>query len=134
MAHDWEVNVFTSFFNLLYSYRVRREGEDKLWWVPSKNGCSWLALSTKSLFVMMAFFSLEEYLTDQGFFESGFFCSVGGPRKDPYHRQLSELVVNRCYMCKRNEESADHLLLHCEVACALWNAFFQSLWVFLGCA
>jgi hypothetical protein len=40
------------------------EGEDKLWCVPSKNGCSWLALSTKSLFVMMAFFSLEEYLTD----------------------------------------------------------------------
>lgn len=30
-THDWEVDVFTSFFNLLYSYRMRREGEDKLW-------------------------------------------------------------------------------------------------------
>jgi hypothetical protein len=33
-AHNWDVDVFTSFFNLLYSYRVRWEGEDKLWWVP----------------------------------------------------------------------------------------------------
>jgi hypothetical protein len=27
-------------------------------------------------------------------------------------------------MCKRNGESVDHLL-HSEVACALWNAFFS---------
>jgi hypothetical protein len=39
-AHDWEVDVFASFFNLLYSYRVRREDEDKLWWVLQKKGCS----------------------------------------------------------------------------------------------
>jgi len=30
-AHDWEVNAFFSFLNLLYSYRVRQECEDKLW-------------------------------------------------------------------------------------------------------
>jgi len=33
-AHDWEVNVFASFFNLLYSYGVRQEGKEKLLWVP----------------------------------------------------------------------------------------------------
>ena len=26
-AHDWDVDVFTLFFNLLYSVRVRREGK-----------------------------------------------------------------------------------------------------------
>jgi len=35
-THDWKVDVFTSIFNLLYSYRMRREGEDKLWWTPPK--------------------------------------------------------------------------------------------------
>jgi hypothetical protein len=25
-AHDWEVDVFTLFFNLLYSLRLRQEG------------------------------------------------------------------------------------------------------------
>jgi hypothetical protein len=29
-AHDWEMDVFALFFNLLYLYRVRREDEDKL--------------------------------------------------------------------------------------------------------
>jgi len=28
-------------------------------------------------------------------------------------------------MCKRNGESVDHLLLHSEVACAIWNVFFS---------
>jgi hypothetical protein len=36
--HDWEMNVFALFFNLLYSVRVRRDGVDKLWRSPSKKG------------------------------------------------------------------------------------------------
>ena len=31
VAYDWEVDVFVSFFNLLYSVRVRRGGDDKIW-------------------------------------------------------------------------------------------------------
>ncbi|KAG7955905.1 hypothetical protein I3843_11G097600 [Carya illinoinensis] len=33
-----------------------------------------------------------------------------------------------CYfMCKRSVESADHLLLHCEVSRALWDEVFAKL-------
>ncbi|XP_059462221.1 uncharacterized protein LOC132191291, partial [Corylus avellana] len=32
-AHDWEVDVFASFFQLLHSARVRRGCEDRLWWI-----------------------------------------------------------------------------------------------------
>ena len=35
------------------------------------------------------------------------------------------IVVDRCCMCKRNEESIDHLLLHFEVVCAIWNVFLS---------
>jgi hypothetical protein len=28
-------------------------------------------------------------------------------------------------VCKKNGESVDHLLLHCEVACVIWNFFFK---------
>jgi hypothetical protein len=38
LVHDWELEVLTSLYTLLYSHRMRREGEDKIWWVPSKKG------------------------------------------------------------------------------------------------
>ena len=31
------------------------------------------------------------------------------------------------YMCKRDEESIDHLLLHCDLAHVLWSALFITL-------
>jgi len=35
------------------------------------------------------------------------------------------IVIDRCCMYKRNGEFVNHLLLHYEVTCALWNAFFN---------
>jgi hypothetical protein len=32
------VDVFVLFFKILYLVRMKREGEDKLWWVSSKRG------------------------------------------------------------------------------------------------
>jgi hypothetical protein len=34
------------------------------------------------------------------------------------------VVVNRYWLCEMEEESVDHLLLHCATASGLWNAFF----------
>jgi len=39
-------------------------------------------------------------------------------------------------MCKRNGEFVDHLLLHCDVAYAIWIAFFSCFglsWVMPRC-
>ena len=41
-------------------------------------------------------------------------------------------LVGRCCMCRCNEETISHLLLHCEVAHGLWNFVFRSfgiVWV-----
>jgi hypothetical protein len=35
------------------------------------------------------------------------------------------IVVDKCCMCKRNWESVNHLLLHCDVAYAIWITFFS---------
>jgi hypothetical protein len=51
VAHDWEVDGFASFFQVLNSSKVRRECVDKLWWNPSKRGL----LNVKSLYSSLAF-------------------------------------------------------------------------------
>jgi hypothetical protein len=35
------------------------------------------------------------------------------------------VLINRCGMCKRDKETVDHLLIHCEWAQVLWNVFFN---------
>ena len=40
-------------------------------------------------------------------------------------RKKNMVLVNRCRMCKKDEESIDHWLLHCEYAQFLWDAFFS---------
>jgi transposase len=34
------------------------------------------------------------------------------------------IIVDKCCLCKRNGESMDHILLHCVVTSAMWNALF----------
>jgi hypothetical protein len=50
-------------------------------------------------------------------------------------RQRGMIMVNRCWLCESNGEFVDHLLLHCEVANALWNVIFSRFgvcWVMPG--
>jgi hypothetical protein len=35
------------------------------------------------------------------------------------------IMIDRCYMCKKTGESVDHLLLHYDVASALWSSLFS---------
>ena len=42
-------------------------------------------------------------------------------------------MVNRCNLCKENEESADHILIHCGKTRELWTLVLSSfgvVWVF----
>jgi hypothetical protein len=49
-------------------------------------------------------------------------------------RKKNIIIVDRCYLCKRDGESVDHLLLHCDVASTLWIHVFTRFgmsWVML---
>ena len=42
-------------------------------------------------------------------------------------------MVNRCSLCKENEESTDHILIHCGKTKELWTLLLSSfvvVWVF----
>jgi hypothetical protein len=35
-VHNWEVELVTAFFNVLYTLKARQDSEDSIWWIPSK--------------------------------------------------------------------------------------------------
>jgi hypothetical protein len=45
---------------------------------------------------------------------------------DNLSKQHAIVIDNFC-VCKRNVEFVDHLLLHCKVACVLWNFILVAL-------
>jgi hypothetical protein len=67
-------------------------------------------------------------LADSGSLEGGFFAwsaALGKILTLDNLRRRHVIVMDRCCMCKRSGESVDHLLLHCDVASAIWSAFFS---------
>jgi hypothetical protein len=57
VAHDWEVNFFTSFFNMLYATRLRRGDDDKRFWTIPINGCLMSYCSIISYFPIIVLIS-----------------------------------------------------------------------------
>jgi hypothetical protein len=128
-AHDWEVDVFASFFQVLHATRVNRDRADRLWWVASKKG----------LFKVKSFFSSLTCSGDSRFPWKCVWRTQAPPRAAFFTwstalgkiltvdnlRKRHLIIVDRCWLCKRDGESVDHILLHCDVASALWNNIFS---------
>jgi len=123
------VNLFTSFLNLLYSFRLRQGGEDDLCWAPSKRRL----FDVKSYYNVLVphdgiSFPLRSIWRNKAPLIVVFFACLAALKKiltvdNP--KKWHVIVVNWCYMCKKSGESVDHLLLQCEMSRALWNSIFS---------
>jgi hypothetical protein len=122
-AHDWELASVASFFTLLYSLQGTREGEDKIWWTPSRKG----KFDVKSFYKVLAYndahpFPWKSIWRTKAPVKVAFFAwtaALGKILTMDNLRKRHVIVIDWCCMCKRHGESVDHLLLHCEVASAL---------------
>jgi hypothetical protein len=105
-AHDWEVDVFASFFQVFHTVFVRRGSEDRLWWVSSKRGL----FNVKSFFNSLAgsegsCFSWKSACQTWALLRVVFFewsVALGMILTLDNLRKMQAIMVNRCCMCKRS--------------------------------
>ena len=121
--------MLASFYRRLYACKLRGEGKDKLWWLPSRKGI----FEVKSYYRELSprgslSFPWKSVWRSQAPLRVAFFIWTAVRSKILTLDNLGMrgmIVVNRCWLCEMEGESVDHLLLHCVVACGLWNAFFS---------
>jgi hypothetical protein len=123
------VDFFTSLFNLLYSFRLRQGGEDKLCWVPSKRGL----FDIKSYYNVLVPYDYNHLPWRSIWWNKvplravSFACSLALEKiltMDNLRKQHA-IVVDWSCMCKKSRESMGHLLLRYETASALQNTIFS---------
>jgi hypothetical protein len=126
--NNWEVEDLASFYSLLYSYKLGG-GVDKIWWVLNRNGKFKVRSFYNSLISNVnSPFPWKSIWRTKAPPRVAFFVWSAALGKiltlDNLMKKNMDLI-NRCGMCKKDEESIDHLLLHCECAQFLWNTFFS---------
>jgi hypothetical protein len=108
---------------------VSRDRADRLRWVPFKKG----VFKVKSYFNSLAGgegsrFPWKSVWRTQAPSRAAFFAwsaVLGKILTTENLRKRKIIIVDRCYLCKRDGETVDHLLLHCDMASTLWNHVFS---------
>jgi hypothetical protein len=125
---EMEMEMVLSFFERLYSTSVRHGEGNMLVWNPFKRGLfevrsyyEVLIMKNGPLFSWKSIWRVKAP-TRVAFFVWS--ASLGKILTHDNLRKRNVVVIEWCCMCKKNGESIDHLLLHCEVARDLWSYIF----------
>ncbi len=137
--NDWELNDVVSFLNLIQSHLPFRELADGIRWNLTKSG----------IFDVRSFYSALRNSNPVAFPWKSVWRTKA-PRRACFFvwtaawnkiltcdnlRKRGYTLPSWCCMCCCGGETADHLLLHCSVANALWSWVFYSFgvqWVMSG--
>jgi hypothetical protein len=125
---DWEMDVISTFFERLYSFKLSQGNVDRIYWSPSKKG----VFEVKSFYKVLSnpatkMFPWKSIWQTKVPSRVAFFGRNAALGKILIHNNLQKrsiVVVEWCCMCKKNGEFVDHLLIHCEVATRLWHYMF----------
>jgi hypothetical protein len=128
-AQDWEVEMMISFYEQLYSIRIRHGEVDRVVWNLSKKRNFEVKTFYKALVGHeAAYFPWKGIWRVQAPKRVAFFVWIAALGKIFTHDNLRRrgiVVVEWCVMCKKLGESVDHILLHCDVARVVWSYFYS---------
>ena len=134
--NDWEMGEVESLLSELHPLTIRRGVDDLLWWRDNKNG-TFLVKSFYNSFSrgIRTPFSARIIWTPWVPIRASFFgWEVAWSRllTIDHLKRSGWSIPNRCYLCKNEEETIDHLLLFCEKVGMLWLlilSLFGVQWV-----
>ena len=127
-AQDWELEIVSTFMELLYSYPIRRGSLDEMCWRPS----------SQKTFTVRFYYSLLSQ-PSRSFFPWKSIWKAKVPNRVAFFtwttaleriltvdnlRKRRVIIIDWCCMCKVQGETVNHLLLHCTVAQELWSLIF----------
>jgi hypothetical protein len=128
-AHDWELEVISSFMDVLYQSGVKGCGPDKVGWQKSSGKGFQVKFYYKALLPSIGLSVPWKIIwkTKVPLRVSFFVWTAARDRiltvQNLRRRQV--MVIDWCYICKASGESTDHLLLHCPIVADLWSCIFS---------
>jgi hypothetical protein len=135
--NDWELDQVTAFFSLIHSHTPRGESADKMRWCLNRQG----VFDSRSYFQAL-------HAPGVVAFPWKIIWGVKSPRRVAFFmwtvawgriltcdnlRKRGFVLASWCCMCKGDDESVDHLFIHCWAARRLWSSVFRAVgidWVF----
>ena len=112
---DWEEESFEWFMDTVYSSKVRRVGLNKFCWKPTRSRRFEVSIFYLSFYPPTFYFPWRLVWQSKVPPRVAFFSwstSFGKILTTDNIRKRHIIVLDWCYMCKRCEESVDHLLLY----------------------
>ena len=135
--NDWEVEEIQNLLQALQDKRIFPNQDDLMLMRGAKDGCFSVKLFYKLLFGSNSIVFPHQLIwsnwvpTKMSFF--AWEASWGKVLTLDQIKKQGRALANRCFLCGKDEETIDHLLLHCPVARLLWDlllAIFGVNWVF----
>ncbi|XP_059626918.1 uncharacterized protein LOC132269677 [Cornus florida] len=133
---DKEIEEVTRFLAFLYRQTITAGDLDCWIWIPNPQGRFEVRSFFKCLMVGAGgFFPWKPIWRSKAPLKVAFFAwtsVLGRILTQDNLRRRNQVVITRCYLCLHDEETIDHLLLHCSMARGCWDlmiGLFGIPWV-----
>ena len=130
--NDWEMEEVERFLSSIHRKKIRPWIEDKLLLKGSNHGKFFVRTMYSGLGVSpeidFPFCSVWNCVIPYKIVFFSWEASWGKVMTLDKLKRLGRALANRCCVYEEDEETIDHLLIHCKIAKMFWDLFFYYSW------